>query len=180
VVFAGLAVALLGNGLLAGVDDLFAQPDALTGRTEIWHALLTYAQNNPLFGAGYGSFWNIGAKSPMGDLSHDWIARVGTGHNGYLDTTVTIGVPGLILAVLALFIAPTARLTGATNIPSRTAGLLVAMLLFCAAHNFTESTMLERDMIMWVFLLITVAMTTKAAKESRAASKRAETQDPAV
>jgi len=40
--------------------------------------------------------------------------------------------------------------------------LLVGMFVFCMGHNMTESGLFDRDVIVWVFLLITLALTEVA------------------
>lgn len=67
----------------------------LTGRTEIWHAVLA-VQTNPLLGAGFESFW-------MGDrIQHVWAllnndTDIQEAHNGYIELYVQLGAVGLVL-----------------------------------------------------------------------------------
>ncbi|WP_262296003.1 O-antigen ligase family protein [Microvirga sesbaniae] len=135
----------------------FERQDALTGRGGIWLVLLTYAQDHWLLGAGYGSFWNIGPVGPVYRYSNDWVVEVGNGHNGYLDLLVQIGAPGLVLAVATLILWPILKLAAGTA--TRTRGpMLMAFMLFCAGHNMTESSLLDRDSIVQVFLVLTIAL----------------------
>ena len=157
----------------------FQRKDALTGRVQIWPHLFNYARDHPLTGSGYGSFWNIGENSPVYQYTKNWVSELGNGHNGYIDLLVQIGVPGLILAVIATLIAPTARLLSSNSIKPSQVALLVAMLLFCAGHNMTESSLLERDTIIEVFLMLTIALTAVVTKRStkQASSSSAERRE---
>ena len=149
------------DAIIAPLSD----PSAFTGRTQIWPPLLAYAQEHPLTGSGYGSFWNIGyGLSPIFHYSKGWVLDyVVQAHNGYLDLLVATGVPGLVLIVIATLIVPMARLLASQRMNRQRGALLMSMLLFCAGHNLTESSIFDRDAIVQAFLMFTVAMITVEA-----------------
>ena len=138
--------------------NYLADPSGLTGRTEIWAAMMRYYLKNPVFSAGYGSFWDIGNASPMLTFGKGWVLGVSEGHNGYLDLLVTIGLPGLVLVLMAAFVFPAQRLLATTRLPKATGALVAATMLFCFMHNFTESSLFDRDTLGQVFLLIVLGM----------------------
>jgi O-antigen ligase len=144
----------------------FSRKDALTGRVQIWPHLIAFAKDHPFTGSGYGSFWNIGEDSPVYQYTRNWVSELGNGHNGYLDLLVQIGVPGLILAVIASILAPAGRLLGANTTARAQVALPAAILVFCAGHNMTESSLLDRDTIIEVFLMITIALTGVVLRRS--------------
>lgn len=138
---------------------LLSDPGALSGRAQIWPLLIAYSQQYPWTGAGFGSFWQIGANSPIWELTDGWVAEIAShGHNGYLDLVVTIGYPGMLLAVLALLIWPLVRVMLSFSVSKPQRSLLVAMVVFCIGHNLTESTLLDRSSIVQVMLMIAVAL----------------------
>ena len=153
--------------IIAPLND----PSAFTGRTQIWKALLDFARDHPVFGAGYGSFWNIGqGTGPIFSYAKGWIVSYAAqGHDGYLDLVVSIGVPGLILAVAALLLVPIARLLASRTIDRGQGALLMAMLIFCAGNNLTESSLLERDVIVEAFLIFAIASVTTLSARSETA-----------
>jgi len=135
---------------------------AFTGRTLIWPPLLAFAKDHLTLGAGYGSFWNIGpGKSPIYAYAKGWVVHITQGHDGYLDLLVTIGLPGLLLVVIATIIAPLVRLLVHPNVPRATGALLLAIVIFCAGHNFTESSLFDRDSVVQTFLMFAVALIYK-------------------
>jgi len=138
--------------------NYLADPSGLTGRTQIWAPMVRYYLSNPVFSAGYGSFWNIGNTSPMLTLGKGWVLDVAQGHNGYLDLLVTVGLPGLVLVLMAAFVFPAQRLFATTRLTEGTGALVAAVLVFCLAHNFTESTLFDRDTLGQVFLLLALGM----------------------
>lgn len=158
VAIAGVAFMIYSISAWDEMLGPFSRRDGLTGRVQIWPYLLSYASDHPFTGSGYGSFWNIGAESPIYSYSRNWVAAVGNGHNGYLDLLVQVGWPGLILAVLATMVIPMQRLLSNTEISKSRGALLVALLIFCIGHNVTETSLFERDVIVGVFLLFTVAL----------------------
>jgi len=158
----GASIALLPLIHFGVQSDLFlnyiADSSGLTGRTEIWAAMMRYYLNNPVFSAGYGSFWNIGNASPILTYGQGWVKDVAEGHNGYLDLLVTIGLPGIVLVLMATLIVPAYRLSFTDQLKGSTWALVSSIFFFCFAHNFTESSLFDRDSIGQVFLLLAIGM----------------------
>lgn len=150
-----LLVSLYLPGYLAWLET---RPDAFTGRVPIWQTMLGFINDHPMSGAGFGSFWDSGPVSPSNQYSRGWVADMVTqGHNGYLDMWTQIGLPGMILTVVLLMIAPFAKLLFAKGPDKRSGAILVASLTFLIGHNFTESTMLMRDFFGNFMLAFTIA-----------------------
>ena len=155
--------AILGLQLLATytdrLEELLTDPAQLTGRTMIWPLLLEYIGEHPMTGAGFGSFWHIGEASPIWRLTSGWVARLAPhGHNGYLDLAVTIGIPGMLLAIVALLLWPFVRLLLSLDIDKPRRSLLLALLTFGAGHNLSESSLMNGASLVHVFLLFAVAI----------------------
>jgi O-antigen ligase len=151
------AAFVLAGTLYSGtaIQDIL-NPKSFTGRGYIWSSMLRYAETNWIRGSGFGSFWKIGFESPIFNYGTGFVREVAVGHNGYLDLLVTIGVPGLVLTLFAMIIWPTWKLL-TDNISSQRGALAAALLIFCIGHNFTESSVLERDSFIGVMLMITIA-----------------------
>jgi len=168
----GYAAWVVGDALLRDrIEAYFATPDALTGRAQIWPLLIEYAQAHPFTGAGFGSFWTYNAASPIYHLTDSWVEGVPNGHNGYLDILVEIGLPGLCLAVLCVFLAPIWLLLTRRGIRPADGALPLSLIVFAMLHNLSESTMLNRDTEVWVFVLFGGAMACRLAREARAAER---------
>jgi O-antigen ligase len=156
---------LLAVGI-ASTLDITAAPVAtqvnnsslFTGRPLIWQMLTTYSADNRLLGSGYGSFWNIGPLSPVFQYGTGWITAIGEGHDGYLDLLVTIGVPGLLLVVFAVFLWPLYRAIKSPAATGSRGAFTIAIIIFAMVHNGTESSVFDRDTIIQVFLMIAIAM----------------------
>ncbi len=169
-----LAAAAYINVYNEPISKLITDPKAFTGRTVIWKALRNYSSDHPLLGAGFGSFWNIGPGSPIHQYATGWVVGIASGHNGFLDLLVQIGLPGLAIVVACVFVWPLVRLLASENVIGEAEALLISMLLFSIGHNMTESTVLDRDSIVEVFLMFTIALiwnvSAKPARRTRSVS----------
>jgi O-antigen ligase len=137
----------------------------------IWSTLLSYWKDHWLLGSGYGSFWNIGGnKSPLYHYVRetDWVALVAIGHNGYIDLLCQTGLPGLVMVILSTVIIPLANL-GSGSIPRSQRGLLASFLIFCVGHNLTETSVLDRDSIVGILLMFTIALILASARSAQSA-----------
>jgi O-antigen ligase len=136
--------------------QLVSDPAGFTGRTQIWSALIKAYADRPLLGVGYGSLWDLGPDGPIAHYARGWILEQSQGHNGYLDLLAQIGAPGTLLVLFATLAWPFQRLLRGGDHPTRVLG--AAMLVFCLGHNFTESTLFDRDALGQVFLMIAIAL----------------------
>ncbi|HEY1708740.1 MAG TPA: O-antigen ligase family protein [Rhizomicrobium sp.] len=153
-------VALLDWSTIARV---ISDPTQFTGRTEVWAAEAAYIFDHPIFGAGYGSFNDTGAVSPLHNyVNGDWVEAISHGHNGYLQMTVEIGFVGFVLAILALVIQPATAFWRRDAVPQTLKAFLLALFVFLVLHNFLESDFLESDGPAWVAFLIMLAWLRQA------------------
>ncbi|SFO29259.1 O-antigen ligase [Sphingomonas sp. OK281] len=168
-IVAGLVAEIVFTNITV-LTDILNDPGALTGRGAIWPLLLEYASEHLWTGAGFSSFWQIGADSPIWTLTSGWVAIYAAhGHNGFLDLLVTIGLPGLVLAVIALIVWPLIRLLLSQSIAKPRRSLLLAMIIFCIGHNLAESSLLNAASMVQVFLLIAIAITYRQSNASAGA-----------
>jgi O-antigen ligase len=159
----------LQNFYLPAIGHLINTPMTFTGRTEIWNAVWRYIAAHPVLGAGYGSFWNIGPASPIFTYGFGWVQEVSEGHNGYLDLLAAIGPFGFLLVIAGAYVVPIVRLIGWRQSQRDTGALLMAMMIFIIGHNFTESSLFDRDTIGQVFLMLTIAGIWSVNPRSRSA-----------
>lgn len=97
VVFAGLiAVIMLQPDFLF---NLLGKDVTLTGRTEIWDAVMTSIAKRPFLGYGYQAFW-LGFKGESYRIILTVTWALGQAQNGFLDTTLEMGGTGLAIVLL--------------------------------------------------------------------------------
>jgi hypothetical protein len=80
------------------------------------------------------------------------------GHSGYFDLLATVGVPGLLLVLWAVFIIPFAKVVASRSVSDRVASFSASVMIFCAGNNLTESTILNGDALLNVMLMLVIAM----------------------
>jgi exopolysaccharide production protein ExoQ len=94
--FAVMAVIVLWPDFLF---ELLGKDVTLTGRTEIWGAVIDSILKRPLVGYGYGAFWlGLKGESYHVILAVSWV--LAQAQSGFLDVTLELGVGGLAIAIL--------------------------------------------------------------------------------
>ncbi|MCR9269134.1 MAG: O-antigen ligase family protein [Hyphomonadaceae bacterium] len=155
---AGLAVLIFAPEL---VFQLLGRDMTLTGRTDIWIALVDYIEQRPLFGYGYGAFW-----SPDSDPGN-WVRETlqwdaPTAHNGWFEVTLALGLVGLVLLILDFLLTVIRAVLASIGTWT---GILA--LGYCAQFflfSLSESTSLQQNSIIWVLY---VAIAAKLAMRPR-------------
>lgn len=133
-----------------GVTDLataaFGRDSSMTGRTDLWEAVLPL-NPNPLFGAGYGSFW-LGDRLSVLWTMFRW--RPNQAHNGYLEVYLSLGLVGLLIFGIFLMVSYQRiwRSTNTAAFRSLSLAIWVIMLLY----NVTEAAVFAGHL--WALLLL--------------------------
>jgi len=78
---------------------------SFTGRADIWSFAVESLRLRLATGYGFAAFWGTGAIQNLSE-GREWAQYASHSHNGYLDTALATGLPGLALLVTALVIAP--------------------------------------------------------------------------
>ena len=102
--FAALTVALVAIGIAfrSQLLSLMGKTDTLTGRTDIWDSVVGLAQQRPVFGWGWVSYWAPWVE-PFDGLAKEGGVNQYQAHNAWLDLWLQLGVLGVIvLAALML------------------------------------------------------------------------------
>src|SRR5216684_1239136 len=144
-----------GGGL---VENLGRNP-TLTGRTEIWKAVIPLV-SNPLVGTGYESFWLGERLQKFWSVDDKAFKGIQEAHNGYLELFLNLGWIGV--ALLAVLIVGGYRKVIATLRQDPYAGSLgLAFFVAELSYNFTEAGF--RMMLpLWIFFLLAVVGIPKA------------------
>jgi O-antigen ligase len=144
-----LAVAEWAFGIYANAIQLLGKDPTLTDRTLLWADLLK-VKINPLFGAGFESFW-LGERLRDFAASRWWAPN--QAHNGYLETYLNLGLVGLLL-LIGLLIATfwKGRRELLTNF--QLGRFRLGFLMVVIAYNWTEATFKNISAIWFVFYLV--------------------------
>jgi exopolysaccharide production protein ExoQ len=127
----------------------------VSGRTVIWDFLRQRHALRPLFGWGFGSFWQVGADGPS-LADRGWVGSMPSGHSGYWDTMLElgdIGYPFLIIFIMATLHA----LKRVQDRDPTLAWLLLTLAIYVIITNMIESVWTRGDDFNWLMFLFVVA-----------------------
>lgn len=152
-----LSVGAVMSETLAGIAQMLPLDSSFTGRTDIWTFATQAAKLRLLTGYGFEAFW--GGSSVKGlPEGMEWAATAANSHNGYLDTTLTMGLPGLALLIVVFVIAPLRDFHAADRCGNNgpLAMALLRIWLFGVYLSSLESFYLDRDDPIWFTFLLAV------------------------
>jgi exopolysaccharide production protein ExoQ len=134
----------------------------LTGRADLWPAVLNMIEKKPWLGYGYGAFW-IGDTSEASIVlqAAQWDAP--NAHNGFLDLWLALGLLGLLVFLIGFVINfLRAIYLFRQNQASEHLWLLV-YLTFIILSNLTETTLLEQNSLEWI-LYVSAILSSKVSR----------------
>jgi exopolysaccharide production protein ExoQ len=157
-----LMVLLMGGLTLffgggADVAHAMGRESNLSGRTDIWAALIEAAPN-AVVGAGFESFWispNV-LKFQRTLAAEGWWHPEGLNesHDGYLEVYLNLGLVGVAL-ILWILISGYRRAVAAFRRNPSLGGLMLAYIIPSVFYNFTEAGF-RMVSLMWIFLLLAI------------------------
>lgn len=129
---------------------LLGRDASLTERTPLWKELRKWADQNPVFGVGFESFW-LGERRLKIWRILKWNAS--QAHNGYLETYINMGVTGLgmLLGLIAIVYRKTRRALINDFWWGR---FRFAFLFGILIYNWTEASLYGLHAIYFMFFLI--------------------------
>jgi O-antigen ligase len=148
-----------------GLAEMAGRDSSLTGRTRLWNQVLRLTVD-PLFGAGYESFW-------LGDrLEYMWSINwehPNQAHNGYLEIFLDLGWAGVALLGV-LMICGYRNIARALRWDLESAKLRLAFFVVAASYNLTEHAFRELHPVWIGFLLAIIAVPEPLARETEEAT----------
>jgi exopolysaccharide production protein ExoQ len=137
-------IPLMAFAIVAAKDivlTLLGRESTLTGRTDHWGLIASYALGHLWVGYGYNAFWT-GAGDSLRVMTRVGGAMIGS-DSGYLDTMLQFGLVGigLLLLVLLISLRDFSRLFRRTSVPL-IAYWYVSLILVTFIGSFTEALFL--------------------------------------
>lgn len=153
-----LLSTLFWSAAYEAMVELMSDPRQLTGRVAVWQVVFAYLRDHWLLGAGFGSFWQVGAASPALSVAPEkWFQFVPHSHNGYLEVLVTTGAIGLALSLIAFVFVPVKKILDPRQGTVDLKATLLSFLCFLILLNCLESIYLNRESPPWVVFLMVLA-----------------------
>jgi exopolysaccharide production protein ExoQ len=164
-VYALCLVIVLGGGLgmfFGGgsvLSESLGRGEGLSGRTEIWTAVIG-AAGNPVIGTGFESFWiSPNVKEVYRSLTGWWAPQgLNEAHNGYLEIYLNLGWIGVLLIALILF-SGYRFATRAFQYDPAVASLMLTWVATGTFYSVTEAGFRYLSPP-WLFLLLAVVTST--------------------
>jgi len=138
--FLGTIIALIALNV-DSVLALMGKDSTFTGRTQVWKQLLVAIRHHPYLGYGYSSFWT-GLRGESLDVlaTSGWL--VPEAHNGYLETWLGLGIPGVLVTSMVVFLAFRRGIEFIRLEPGMVPFLPVVYYIFVLFHNSGESDLI--------------------------------------
>jgi exopolysaccharide production protein ExoQ len=155
------AILVQGILLLTADQSLYSlflhsanKSETLTGRTDLWAALINIGNRHPFLGSGFGGFW-------IGDVGNNLWDDFGWGpeaaHNGYLDVYIDLGLAGLALLGGFLYVS-LKRGFSLFDSEGDWGKLRLTLMAMILLYNVAESGFTKPNSYLWyLFLLLAVA-----------------------
>lgn len=152
---AGGLILLLGGG--SDVAHVMGRSSSLSGRTDIWAALIA-AEHNPITGAGFESYWiSPGVQAFQHTLLMEgwWHPEtLNEAHDGYLEVYLNLGAVGVGLISWVLISGYGHAVAAFRKSPFLSAPMF-AYIVCTAFYCITEAGFRSLD-IVWIFLLLAI------------------------
>lgn len=145
------------------IVEATGQNITLSGRTEIWSALVTKIGERPLLGYGYQGFWRgiYGESAYIGKVFDNTYLPPHS-HNGFFEITLAFGLLGLGLFALSYLLNARFALLLPAAVPQTISLWPLAYLTFVVLYNQTESTLVAHNSIFWVlYVALTFSKVTE-------------------
>jgi len=153
--------------IYAEVVHLLGRNPNLTDRTEVWAAAIAI-QPNPIFGAGFESFW-LGER--LETLWARWWWRPTQAHNGYIETYLNLGLVGVIL-LIGLILATFRKICDQLSTDFEFARIRLSFLMAILAFSYTEAAFKGVHLVWTVFHIIAIDYPRRHTAVETAARKR--------
>lgn len=158
IIYLAVVIAtLIGLSVVFMPEEFFAllgRDATLTGRTDIWVASANVINQRPWLGYGYDVFW--ATDTPQRDYINEFSRwEVSSAHNGWVETALSIGIPGAVvvgLTIIASLLAAAPRLGRGTE-----AYFVAPILMLTVLYSVSESSFLQRHSLLWVLYLVVAA-----------------------
>ena len=164
----GMVISLIAVGLLyvglQAADALAAglgRSSDMTGRTEIWALSVDSILDRPVLGFGLSGFWDVSEDSARIRSVIGWDTPYA--HSAYIDTTLQLGVVGLILCAGIALVGVTRAVSYTRHLRTSESMWPLACILFSLSYGITESDFLTSNWIFWMIFVSAVCTVSTPA-----------------
>jgi O-antigen ligase len=148
----GFVATLYVGGYIEGLLEALGRDATLTGRTQLWNAVLSMIWQRPWLGYGYAAFWQgwEGEESAHVLL---WMMAFGGGQyygaadNGYLQLWLDLGLVGVMLFACQFLLTFSRSIAWARRTKTVEGFWPLTFLVALLVINYGESVFLDKNSI---------------------------------
>lgn len=141
---------------IRSINESTLSDPSFTGRNDIWQFAVDHIRARPWLGHGFGAFW----ETPQTVFQHvrdgSQATQASHAHNAFLDLVLTIGIPGLVLALLWTLVLPFRDMQRCQQAGAdlTLTTLFTRIWLFGVYTSSFESVLFERGDPHWFTMLV--------------------------
>jgi exopolysaccharide production protein ExoQ len=149
-IFAAFAILVMGALQYPSIFlSMISRSDSISGRSEIWTAIVASILRHPIGGYGFDAFWSLlhGEASNI-FASTGWV--VTGAHNGFLNVGLELGLVGIAL-VLATFVL--AFRHACQTFHTRRSSYVdwcIGIVFLTFIYNLDERTLMAPQYLLWI------------------------------
>jgi exopolysaccharide production protein ExoQ len=147
-IFGSAATLFIGN--LDAIAGALGRDLTLTGRTEIWAAMLELISQRPWGGYGYNAFWQGWDAETSAYMWRVLGWECPYGHNGFMDLLSELGISGLAVFIFSFFTTYAMGVNWLRAVPTPEGLWPLMFLTYLLIYNISESTLLASNSIFWI------------------------------
>ncbi len=160
-----LAWLLSDTKNISAVLGLLGKDKTLSGRTELWAAVVYAIGKQPWLGYGYAAFWETNTRELNDVLKMAWL-EAPHAHNGLLQLMLDVGAIGTILFLITLVLVVGRAIIWVRRNRNEDSLWPLCYLIFMVLYNFTEPTILKHNNIFWMLYVAVVLSLRKCLADS--------------
>jgi O-antigen ligase len=158
------AFSLWFTDFVTPILGYFGKDLTLTGRTDIWAAVIEKIQERPWLGYGFNGFWHgIHGESAYVIRALRW--GVPNSHNGYLDFILQLGMVGFSVFLIIVWTTLIKTLSLIVNNFHWQYLWPFVFIIYSGFINYAEPSLLSQNDLFWI--LFTMAVTSTSNEYNR-------------
>lgn len=145
------------------VFGLFNRNTTLTGRVGLWNYLLSFmVPDRLLWGHGFGAFWTLDSMREQVRRGIGWASQPLIADNGFLDILLHLGLVGLGLLLLIVFVASLRSIRYALERKTLAAFFPLLFMVYASMANIPFSLFAETEVFIWLIMIANLFMITSS------------------
>ncbi len=161
-----LAFVAVGVANAKEMSLLMGKDPTLTGRTEIWQAVIPSIMKHPILGYGYKAFWRgYQGESANVSLASHW--TVASAHSGFLEIWLTLGAVGVALVLYSLLRAVRDAFVCLSGGQSPYLAWYACIVFLTIFTNVDEGELVIPNSLMWILYILACVGLSEGARKIR-------------